>query len=462
MNKTFATLLFVFVGCSVVLTGCERKTPAGTEGPAPGTSDETPPAAGESAGPQIRPATDRVEATPEAIEEAMAQMKRKAKEERQQWAGKSFEEYEQSVYKEPFESGKYIVSGDIAIAERKQLEEFFATRIKQEPPETAPGALIVHQAGGQDAIWNSTQKRQLSYCVSSTFGSRHQRVVTDMATATHAWEEAADVDFIHVAAEDATCTASNANVVFDVRPVNANGQYLARAFFPNEPRAGRNVLIDESSFQQDPNGTLQLVGILRHELGHTLGWRHEHTRPDSGTCFEDNNWRPLTAYDRFSVMHYPQCNGGGDWSLTLTNLDQNGAACLYGAAPGFQPDPQICPDLPQPPAGECRVNVQTFNDEQVAQGEEKGYGPFTVSPGTTFEAKMSGSGSAGDPDLYVRFREAPQRSPGQYACRPYLGGAQETCSLDVPTNQTQAFVMVHGYTAGSYHLAVTFTGGGQP
>ena len=70
--------------------------------------------------------------------------------------------------------------------------------------------------------------------------------------------------------------------------------YLARAFFPNEERAERNVLIDESSFHVDPDGALQLVGILRHELGHTLGWRHEHTRPESGTCFEDNNWRPLT------------------------------------------------------------------------------------------------------------------------------------------------------------------------
>jgi phosphohistidine phosphatase SixA len=43
-----------------------------------------------------------------------------------------------------------------------------------------------------------------------------------------------------------------------------------------------------------------------------------------------------------SVMHYPQCNGKGDWSLTLTNFDKNGIACLYGAARGFTIDPQIC------------------------------------------------------------------------------------------------------------------------
>ena len=60
------------------------------------------------------------------------------------------------------------------------------------------------------------------------------------------------------------------------------GEYLARAYFPNEPRRDRNVLIDETSFDLDPDEKLTLVGILRHELGHTLGWRHEHTRPESG------------------------------------------------------------------------------------------------------------------------------------------------------------------------------------
>ena len=84
-------------------------------------------------------------------------------------------------------------------------------------------------------------------------------------------------------------------------------------------RRNREVLIDCTSFGNINPYTLR--GILRHELGHVLGFRHEHTRPEAGTCFEDNSWRPLTPYDSSSVMHYPQCNGSNPGDLTLTDLD---------------------------------------------------------------------------------------------------------------------------------------------
>jgi serine protease len=232
---------------------------------------------------------------------------------------------------------------------------------------------------------------------------------------------------------------------------------LARAFFPNEPRSGRNVLIDQSSFQLSPTGSLQLVGILRHELGHTLGFRHEHTRPESGTCFEDANWRPLTDYDAFSVMHYPQCNGLGDWSLTLTSADQTGAACLYEPAPGFDLEPGACPDGDGDEPGPMPAAPVTasFQNQSVVIGQERHYGPFAVAAGTVLDAEMSGRHPAGDPDLYVRFGAAPTRFA--YDCRPYLSGAEERCAIDVPGGEAEAFVMVRGFARGRYDLEVTHT-----
>jgi hypothetical protein len=243
-------------------------------------------------------------------------------------------------------------------------------------------------------------------------------------------------------------------VLFDVRPVDVNEEYIARAFFPNEPRASRNVLIDESAFNLDPNGKLTLVGVLRHELGHALGWRHEHTRPESGTCFEDQDWRPLTTYDAFSVMHYPQCNGAGDWTLDLTAKDKSGAACVYGPAAGFQIDTHICQHAATPQPASGATKVEHFSG-QIALHAEKHLDPFEAKAGTQIVVSMTGSG---DPDLYVRLGPLkPQRSGGKFSCRPYLTGAAEQCELTAGNPDRDSFrIMVHGYTAASYDLTVTY------
>ena len=339
LRRPFRPLLLA-LAVTCALAACEREAPPPTAVAPPPPPEPVEPSH------DIKPATGAVEASPETIEAAQQQLADAAKSAREQWRGKTFEEFEASVFKEPGEHGKYIVSGDVAIADRKQLQEFFE-RLQGEDDETAHGKLTVAAlaaattaTGGVD-IWTSQRRKQLRYCVSDAFAARKPAVLADMQAAAQAWEEAADVDFIHVAAQDASCTAGNPDVLFDVRPVDVDGQYLARAFFPSDGRTDRNVLVDNSAFELDPTDTLSLAGILRHELGHALGLRHEHTRPEAGTCFEDNDFRPITVYDAFSVMHYPQCDGLGDWKLQLTEKDGLGAACLYGT-PGAGRIPASC------------------------------------------------------------------------------------------------------------------------
>jgi hypothetical protein len=240
----------------------------------------------------------------------------------------SWEEFRARVYQEP-ETGFFITNGDEKYADEAQLREFYETHLRVPEQGRARGELAVMFRNGARARWSDAQKRNLTYCVSTAFGSRYSLVVSAMAAAANEWEAAADIDLIHASGFDGACTASQAGVVFDVNPVNVGGAYLARAFFPDDGRAARNILIDNSAFGSLPPG-LTMQGILRHELGHALGFRHEHTRPESGACFEDNQWQALTSYDRNSTMHYPQCNGNGSWVLALTNLDRAGAAALYG------------------------------------------------------------------------------------------------------------------------------------
>ena len=87
----------------------------------------------------------------------------------------------------------------------------------------------------------------------------------------------------------------------------------------------------------------------------------------------------------------------------------------------------------------------------MARNQNINYNPLPVAAGSTFRVVMSGSG---DPDLYVRFGAAPTLS--QFNCRPYLNGANETCNLTVPSGQSQAYIMVRGYTAATYTINVNW------
>lgn len=87
--------------------------------------------------------------------------------------------------------------------------------------------------------------------------------------------------------------------------------------------------LDTNPVYEDDAPNVETVGVFRHELGHILGLRHEHTRPDPGTCFEDNSWRAVTVHDQASTMHYPWCNGVITSDLSITPLDRAGARLLY-------------------------------------------------------------------------------------------------------------------------------------
>jgi serine protease len=333
----------------------------------------------------------------------------------------------EDTYRED-ESGIFVVDGDTPMVDVKHLREYYFT-------EVAGDALTVARRGGVDAKWSDSEKRALTYCVSTTFGSGYDQVVRAMAQATADWEAAADVEYQHLSEHDDNCNASNGSVLFDVRPTNSGGRYWARAFFPGQTRRTRNVLIDVDLF----SAQWAFLGTVRHELGHTLGFRHEHTRPESGACYEDNSWRPVTPYDAASIMHYPECNGDG-LSLELTALDRQGVRSIYGA-PG-----QTAPA----PSGTPRTDNTA---RQLGQGDAAAIGPYTVVPGSSFVARLSGTGDA---DLYVRFGGAA--SLGAWDCRPYLSTADEVCTLTVPSGETSAHVMVHAYSASSFDLTIDYVG----
>jgi hypothetical protein len=244
----------------------------------------------------------------------------------------TYEEFEAQAYRDPV-TGAYVLNGDEPVLDEAQLREVYAAYLDSVTRASTPGygtttqGLILNVANGAYDRWSPASAMDLRYCVSTTsFGLRYAQVVLAMQNAAKAWENVARVKFIHDVTKDVLCNDSTEGVVFNVRQVTGTN-YLALAFFPSSSRAYRVLQIDTAIYGNI--APITLTGVLRHELGHILGFRHEHTRPEAGTCFENNSWYPVTPYDSKSVMHYPHCNGTQTGDLNLTAYDIGGAAAVY-------------------------------------------------------------------------------------------------------------------------------------
>lgn len=189
--------------------------------------------------------------------------------------------------------------------------------------------LVAQTQGGKIVRWRPGTV--LSYRVAkATFGSQenYELVVASMRAACLEWEATCGIDFKHLVALDDKPGTAPEGALFVVREIDAGGEFIAAAFFPNDPKDRRHVFVDPSYYTT----TFDPVGVFRHELGHVLGFRHEHIRSEAPPDCPDEalfDTRNLGKYDPQSVMHY-FCGEVGTSDLRITELDRTGSQRVYG------------------------------------------------------------------------------------------------------------------------------------
>lgn len=267
----------------------------------------------------------------------------------------TFDEFVDSLPRDPSD-GAYLVEDDIGVTDRADLLPYYQRQ------EQSSALTILQTISGStrfDQPWPVGTRMALKYCIATAGARKFQaaeyatlKAAFDEATA--AWENAtrlnggpATIDFQHVVAADANCTPTNGTVVFAVQLADDMAPYRARSFNPTASASQRILYVHPRIFTAPPTSgegsALTVAGTFKHELGHVLGFVHEHLRaPPGGVSCTDDPFanRAVSQYDVGSVMAYKNLKQGTNGGCTttgvkpdvLTSYDVAGARCIYNSA----------------------------------------------------------------------------------------------------------------------------------
>lgn len=246
----------------------------------------------------------------------------------------TFEEFRDRVRNDSVEYELYMVEGDIPLRSEAELRAYYDELVAgYEQKSTA------HPNGSGTADrWTANEQLGMKYCVSDAFGAGKQLMIDGMRGAVLAWQQLGNMWYRYDPTQDAHCAQGDplpAGYGFKVSPWTTGN---ACSFFPYEQAGGcvpsSLVYTDTAADGIAPDDSLgNVIKVLTHELGHTLGFAHENSRDDyaTGTCV-DSTVVDLTAFDSQSIMEggAASCAKPSDPGVPSL-LDGQGLRILYGS-----------------------------------------------------------------------------------------------------------------------------------
>lgn len=190
--------------------------------------------------------------------------------------------------------------------------------------------------------WGESRKLELSYCVGFMPGedaerqANYHKTIRALHSTMAEWERVTGANFVHIVADDtpdedpaflvlgdgsrvdrAQC-ASGTNAYFGMFSYNSDWDGVTNAVPQSwndpdlEPLGGGVLprLLQVDSLIIGSFGDAPLLSLLRHELGHVIGFDHEEGNVPDQPC-EIPDPRPLTPVDASSIMTTPSqaCDG---------------------------------------------------------------------------------------------------------------------------------------------------------